>query len=233
MVVTATYSDGSTVVTTDYNYTPSGKLAVGDSAVTITYTGSDARQHFAACDAEDYCYGILRRRRWILITTPLPSPSPIVIKANLSPAWMVPCYAMHLLPSMIKIRTDAIPWETLFAALHEMYYSGGASGYEEIDTDGGGWVNKFWGNRSGNISYVLNHSWVNGPKTEIEGNDKLAVYAYKDLVQYSDLYTWFEEDSYNASVGTEKVFTVHGINVMNSSEIGTARQLGQCCCYRI
>ena len=105
-----------------------------------------------------------------------------------------------------------------FAALHEMYYSGGASGYEEIDTDGGGWVNKFWGNRSGNISYVLNHSWVNGPKTEIEGNDKLAVYAYKDLVQYSDLYTWFEEDSYNASVGTEKVFTVHGINVMNSSE---------------
>lgn len=66
--------------------------------------------------------------------------------------------------------------------LHEMYYSGGASGYEEIDTDGGGWVNKFWGNRSGNISYVLNHSWVNGPKTEIEGNDKLAVYAYKDLV---------------------------------------------------
>ncbi len=127
---------------------------------------------------------------------------------------------------MIKIRTDAIPWETLFAALHEMYYSGGASGYEEIDTDGGGWVNKFWGNRSGNISYVLNHSWVNGPKTEIEGNDKLAVYAYKDLVQYIPIFILgLKEDSYNASVGTEKVFTVHGINVMNSSEIGTARQL--------
>ena len=42
MVVTATYSDGSTVVTTDYNYTPSGKLAVGDSARNNhTYTGSD------------------------------------------------------------------------------------------------------------------------------------------------------------------------------------------------
>lgn len=81
MVVTATYSDGSTVVTTDYNYTPSGKLAVGDSAVTITYTGSDAdstlqpvTQRITVTESSG--------GEVILITTPLPSPSPIVIKAE-------------------------------------------------------------------------------------------------------------------------------------------------------
>lgn len=217
MVVTATYSDGSTVVTTDYNYTPSGKLAVGDSAVTITYTGSDAdstlqpvTQRITVTESSggevDPDYDS------ITVTISYSDKGEFVTGVDGTVLCNAPVTVYD------KDQDGRYTMGDAFAALHEMYYSGGASGYEEIDTDGGGWVNKFWGNRSGNISYVLNHSWVNGPKTEIEGNDKLAVYAYKDLVQYSDLYTWFEEDSYNASVGTEKVFTVHGINVMNSSE---------------
>ena len=38
MVVTATYSDNTTKVVTDYTYSPAGKLKLADTAITITYT---------------------------------------------------------------------------------------------------------------------------------------------------------------------------------------------------
>ena len=60
-----------------------------------------------------------------------------------------------------------------FAALHEAYYSGGRSGYEDST---GGWISKFWGVVTGNVSYTRNHMWVVGPMTEIEDGDLLDIF---------------------------------------------------------
>ena len=44
MVVTATYSNGTTSAVTGYSYTPAGALTVDDKVVTITYQGKTATQ---------------------------------------------------------------------------------------------------------------------------------------------------------------------------------------------
>ena len=102
-----------------------------------------------------------------------------------------------------------------FAALHDQYYSGGSDGYQDSAT---GWISKFWGVTTGNVSYTLNHSWVFGTMTEIEEGDLLDIYLYKDLTYYSDLYTWFDSREYSADANTEYTFTVNGLNLMNSSD---------------
>ena len=219
MVITAAYSDGSTAVTADYSYTPSGKLAVGDTAVTITYTGSDAADTLQPV------------KQSITVTgssggdvKPDPDYDSVTVWISYSEKGEFVTGAEGTLLCNVPV---AVPDEDqdgrctigdAFAALHEEYYSGGVSGYDENkDT---GWVNRFWGENSGNISYVLNHGWVDGALTEVEDNDRLAVYEYEDLIRYSDLYTWFDQDSYRASVNAEKTFTVNGVSVMNSSEKG-------------
>lgn len=44
MVVTATYSDESTEVVSDYTFEPSGALTAEDVKVTISYKGKTAEQ---------------------------------------------------------------------------------------------------------------------------------------------------------------------------------------------
>ena len=44
MVVTATYSDGTTSAVTGYSYTPAGALTTADKVITITYQGKTATQ---------------------------------------------------------------------------------------------------------------------------------------------------------------------------------------------
>ena len=106
-----------------------------------------------------------------------------------------------------------------FRALHESYYSGGTDGY--VDSEGG-WITRFWGVNTGNVSYVLNHEWVSGTKTYIQDGDELALYVYNVFVNYADLYTWFDCKFYTGYANTEYSFTVNGLNVMNSSEMSAA-----------
>lgn len=44
MVVTATYSDESTEVVSDYTFEPSGALTAEDTEITISYQGKTATQ---------------------------------------------------------------------------------------------------------------------------------------------------------------------------------------------
>lgn len=50
MVVTATYENGKTAPVTSYTYAPQRTLTAGDTAMTITYTGSDAAEDLAAVE---------------------------------------------------------------------------------------------------------------------------------------------------------------------------------------
>lgn len=83
------------------------------------------------------------------------------------------------------------------------------------DTDGG-WVTRFWGVNTGMVSYVLNHAWVYGTQTAVNDGDQLGLFVYANTMEYSDLYTWFDETTYKTDVNAENSFTVNGLSVMNS-----------------
>lgn len=100
-----------------------------------------------------------------------------------------------------------------FRAMHREYYSGGISGFEDTS---GGWITKVWGVQTAMVSYVRNNSWVFGTTQEIEDGDYLALYEYSDLANWSDLYTWFDSDSYDVPLSTASTFTVNGVSVFNS-----------------
>ena len=102
-----------------------------------------------------------------------------------------------------------------FQSFHTEYYSGGIHGYEENESTG--WITKFWGEDSANLSYTLNNGWVYSAQTQIKDQDSLSVYYYDDVDNYSDLYTWFQPDEVRANAQAKKIFTVNGMNVMNSS----------------
>ena len=102
-----------------------------------------------------------------------------------------------------------------FQAFHTEYYSGGINGYKEDQSTG--WITRFWGEETANLSYTLNHGWVYGAQTQIKDEDSLSMYFYEDTDNYSDLYTWFQPDEVRAAPQAKKIFTVNGMNVMNSS----------------
>ena len=103
-----------------------------------------------------------------------------------------------------------------FQAFHTEYYSGGIHGY--VENESTGWITRFWGEETSNLSYTLNNGWVYSPLTQIKDGDSLSMYFYEDTDNYSDLYTWFQPDEVRANVQAKKIFTVNGMSVMNSSE---------------
>ncbi len=107
-----------------------------------------------------------------------------------------------------------------FQAFHTEYYSGGIRGYVE---DEKGWITRFWGEETANLSYTLNNGWVSGALTQIKDNDSLSMYFYEDTDRYSDLYTWFQPEEAQARTQVEKLFEVNGLNVMNSGESFAAK----------
>ncbi len=105
-----------------------------------------------------------------------------------------------------------------FRALHRERYSGGESGYKEISGGGvNGWVSKFWGTSDATFSYALNHSWAKSTEDVIEDGDRISALIGKDGEFYSDLFTWFDDDSYSAKVNTDITLRVNGLNLMAST----------------
>jgi hypothetical protein len=98
-----------------------------------------------------------------------------------------------------------------FVALHQQYYTDGASGYADT---GSGWVSQFWGDSSGNLSYAKNHGWVGSVMDPIQAGDQLDVFTYADTVYYSDLYLWFPQGDVTAKAGVAQTFTVQGISLI-------------------
>lgn len=229
MVVTVTYTDGSAENSTYYSCKPKNlsaaddeaerrgnMLMVGDNAIEIYYVGVDC-----TADLAPAVYPI----------TVIPAGG-----GNQDDKPSITAYISYsdagsfvrgkdgtlLCGAPVKVYdTNGDGKYTMgeaFAAMHGQYFAGGSAGYEETATSMGGWVNKFWGDNTGNISYCLNNAWVGGTQTEIRDGDKLGVFAYNDIAQYTDLYAWFAQDVYNAKPNTEVKFTVNGLSVMQSSD---------------
>lgn len=57
---------------------------------------------------------------------------------------------------------------------------------------------------------------VYGTQTAVNDGDQLGLFVYANTIEYSDLYTWFDETTYKTDVNAENSFTVNGLSVMNS-----------------
>ena len=211
MVVTAHYTDGSSAQTDSYSYEPSRRLEVGDTEMIITYSGSDGAETLQPVKIQITVAEDSGGEEYDSITVYVSysSKGQFVTGGE----GTVLCYAPVKIND--KDKNGTYTMSDAFAALHEAYYSGGRSGYEDST---GGWISKFWGVVTGNVSYTRNHMWVVGTMTEIEEGDLLDIFVYNDVTYYSDLLTWFDSDSYSVDANTEYMFTVNGLNVMNSND---------------
>ena len=208
MVVTVTYQDGSTEETTAYSYAPKSRLTKEDKAVTITYTGKDAVADLAATTVEISVKDKQEETAAHITAYVSYSDKGIFVSGSEGTLlWNAPVTVYD------RDGDGQYTMSDVFRALHEEYYYGGADGYADTD---GGWVTRFWGINTGMVSYVLNHAWVYGTQTAVNDGDQLGLFVYANTIEYSDLYTWFDETTYKTDVNAENSFTVNGLSVMNS-----------------
>ena len=208
MVVTVTYQDGSTEETTAYSYAPKSRLTKEDKAVTITYTGKDAVADLAATTVEISVKDKQEETAAHITAYVSYSDKGIFVSGSEGTLlWNAPVTVYD------RDGDGQYTMSDVFRALHEEYYYGGADGYADTD---GGWITRFWGVNTGMVSYVLNHAWVYGTQTAVNDGDQLGLFVYANTIEYSDLYTWFDETTYKTDVNAEHSFTVNGLSVMNS-----------------
>lgn len=208
MVVTVTYQDGSTEETTAYSYAPKSRLTKEDKAVTITYTGKDAVADLAATTVEISVKDKQEETAAHITAYVSYSDKGIFVSGSEGTLlWNAPVTVYD------RDGDGQYTMSDVFRALHEEYYYGGADGYADTDS---GWITRFWGVNTGMVSYVLNHAWVYGTQTAVNDGDQLGLFVYANTIEYSDLYTWFDETTYKTDVNAENSFTVNGLSVMNS-----------------
>ena len=210
MSVEITYQDGTIEETTNYSYAPTGHLTTDDTEITISYAGADAVDGIAAAkiavtvnkkdtdDGESIQVTVSYSRGGAFVSG---SEGTLLSKAPVT---------------VYDTNGDGrFTMSDAFRSMHREYYNGGTDGYADTES---GWITRVWGVNTGMVSYVLNHSWVFGTTEEIHNGDDMALYEYVDTTTYSDLYTYFDSDSYTADPGTATTFTVTGVSVMNSGK---------------
>ena len=213
MVVVAVYGDGTQEETEHYTFAPTKKLSVSDEKITVTYTGDDAADGIAAVTVE--------------ITVKSGSNKPSTPDYDYIKVYMtfVDEGEIIVYDEVITVYDEdedgVYTIGDAFAALHEAHYRGGADGYAEVSNASvTGWVSMFWGERTSSFSYLHNYSWASSTLNEIKNRDTISAFNGEDEVEYSDLFTWFDETGYSAVVGMTKTFTVNGVNVMGSGPAG-------------
>lgn len=199
MEVTAHYKDGSAVVTDQIRCTPLTALHLDDALMTVVYTGSDAAAAIAAVQQE-------------ITVAKAPEAEGITVNMSFMDKGSIVVYN-----APIRISGKADGQYTIadaFRALHKEYCPDGESGYTEKK----GWVTKFWNGDIGGFCYTYNNGWVMSTEQSITDGDSVAAFNGQDTIYYADLYTWFDKKTYSVVVNTDAAFTVHGLNIMNSTE---------------
>lgn len=84
-------------------------------------------------------------------------------------------------------------------AMHEAYYKGGAAaGFATtVHEQYGLSVTKLWGDDSGSFGYYLNNKAPMNAAEPVTDGDSLTAFIYKDTETWSDVYSYFNANSYN------------------------------------
>ncbi len=113
---------------------------------------------------------------------------------------------------------DKLTIEDAFRLMHVDYCKKGVNGYNSA----GGYINRFWGEDTYNISYTLNDKAVDdddhllSTDTVIKAGDRINVYLYQDTTGFTDLYTYFDSSSASVKANTAKTFNLKGLAVMSN-----------------
>lgn len=112
-----------------------------------------------------------------------------------------------------KDNDNKLTLKDAFLTLHELHSKNGVSDVSFSEYG----VSRLWGITSWDISYVVNNVMSNGITDEISENDVISAFFYRDTqdYSYSDLYTYFENDTVSTKTSTDVEFTVKGLNVMS------------------
>ena len=216
MEVTAYYSDGSSLKTDNYNWSPVGQLTTSDTTITVTYNGNEGIDN---PESATTTITVEKKQTGDDIggsDTPEQKDSIKVYMTFVNRGKIVVQDEKVVIYDDDKDGKYSIG--DAFRALHREHYSGGESGYKEISGNGlSGWVSKFWGGSDSTFTYALNHSWTKSTKDVIRDGDSIAAINGLDDVFYSDLYTWFEKSSYSAKPDTDVELKVNGLNLMASN----------------
>lgn len=97
-----------------------------------------------------------------------------------------------------------------FLAAHSTYSVNGAAGFATEESAYGAYITKLWGIENAICSYKVNDAYVTGLSEILKADDQVYAYFYGDTTGYSDVYTYFEEDSVKAIAGSAKMLTVKG-----------------------
>lgn len=100
-----------------------------------------------------------------------------------------------------------------FIVLHTEHSKNGAEDF----LSAGGYMSKLWGVTTYNIGYLVNNTVACNLLDGIFPGDEISAFFYIDTTDYSDLYTYFEDESVTISVNNDEAFCVKGLAVMSNS----------------
>lgn len=103
-----------------------------------------------------------------------------------------------------------------FITLHELYSQKGKDDFASSY----GSLGKLWGIETYDVSYVVNNVPSMSLLEKIDDNDVISAFFYRDTADwaYSDLYTYFENDTVSTKTSTDVEFTVKGLAVMSNAD---------------
>lgn len=102
--------------------------------------------------------------------------------------------------------------DALIVAHDEKYEGGSDAGYSTDTGDWGLFITKLWGvENGGSYSYAINDSLNASLASPIKSGDRIFAYAYTDLVNFSDRFSYFDRSLVQASVGEEIRLRLFGL----------------------
>ncbi len=117
--------------------------------------------------------------------------------------------AMAYLPVTLN-GESAYNLDDVFLATHEEYFSDGAEGYSSANGDWGLYIEKLWGDESGNFGYQVNGGAesVSGLDFMVENGDFIDVCIYENLYPDTEGYAKFDKQSETFRIDEEIELTL-------------------------
>ncbi len=107
----------------------------------------------------------------------------------------------------------AITVGDVLVAVHEQKFDGGAAaGYATADSQYGLMITKLWGvENGGSYGYYVNNALAMGLTDPVAEGDSVYAYTYKDIANFSDVYTFFTTDTLTGKTGETVSLTLQAV----------------------
>lgn len=104
----------------------------------------------------------------------------------------------------------ALTLNDAFIAIHASLCPDGTEAYVSYEGQYGLSISKLWGNESGAFGYYINNISAISAADPITSGDSIVAFVYADTINYSDMFTWFEQSEIKVPSGEEFTLTLNG-----------------------